>query len=71
MRMASLHCVKLYLNPLEKNQAWLEEAQARPEIGYPTEYVCCVEINVRIPKLWYLCMSSKPILSPDNHSLLF
>ena len=57
MRMASLYCCGLRPNQFEKNQAWLEEDQAQPEVGYPA----CAETNSGIPKLRCLWMSSKPI----------
>ena len=72
MRIAfSLHFCRLRPNQFEKEQAWLEEDQAQPETWSPIESMRYAEINPGLPKLRYLWMSSKPILSKRLLLLLF
>ena len=53
------------------DQAWLDEDQAQPEAGYPTESIRRVQMKPGIPNLRYLRMSSKPILPKVFLLILF
>ena len=45
MRMASLHFCRLRPNQFEKEQAWLEEDEAKPEAWYPTQCIRDAEVT--------------------------